>query len=121
MATTNIDKQSFGQEGATMLRAADQAVTKVDICAILVVEDTVFDSAGTDWPELSKAVDVNKDGVDEVSVHSADSGTDGAGRANTTASKAAFIATTWPAGITIYGQFTKVKLDSGAVLCYHAA
>ena len=121
MATSNIDKQSFGQAGATMLRGA-QNVTNVDICAILVVEDTVFDSGGTDWPELSKAVDVNKDGVDEVSVHSADTGTDGAGRANTVKSKEAFVnPTTWPAGITIYGQFTKVKLDSGAVLCYHAA
>ena len=120
MATSNIDKQSFGQAGATMLRGADQAVTNVEICAITVIEAAVFDNTGTDWPELSKAVDVNKDGVAEVSVHSADSGTTG-GVANTTASKAAFIATTFPAGVTVYGQFTKVKLDSASVLCYHAA
>ena len=104
-----------------MLRGTNENVTNVDISAILVVEDTVFDSGGTDWPELSKAVDVNKDGVDEVSVHSEDTGTDGAGRANTVKSKAAFIEATWPAGITIYGQFSKVKIASGAVLCYHAA
>jgi len=114
MATSNIDKQSFGQAGATMLRGA-QNVTNVDICAILVVEDSVFVTGGTDWPELSKAVDTNNDGTLDDSVHSADSG------AATVESKAAFIATTFPAGVTIYGQFSKVQIASGAVLCYHAA
>ena len=116
MATSNIDKQSFGQAGATMLKGVDQAVTNVDICAILIVNDAVFDSAGTDWPELSKAVDTTGDGALDDSVHSADTG------AATVKSKEAFVTPTiWPAGITIYGQFSKVKLDSGAVLCYHAA
>ena len=114
MATNNIEKQSFGEAGATMLRGA-QNVTNVDICAILVVEDSVFVTGGTDWPEIAKAVDTTGDGALDDSVHSADSG------AATVQSKAMFIATTFPAGVTIYGQFSKVQIASGAVLCYHSA
>ena len=91
MATTNIDKQSFGQAGATYLSGISLTITK-EICAITFISDTVFSAEGTDtiWPDL----------------------TDTGGN---------FDSDVFPAGVTIYGQFTKVSLTSGAALCYHAA
>ena len=47
MATNNIEKQSFGQEGATFKSSGSASG---EFCAITMVEDTVF-SALT-WPEL---------------------------------------------------------------------
>ena len=102
MATSNIDKQSFGQAGATMLTGTDSA-TK-EICAILILEDTVFDGEGanaTTWAELT---DVS--GTNTKMLLRSDSAADGI---------------TVTKGLTIYGQFSKVTLRSGTVLCYHAA
>lgn len=48
MATNNIEKQSFGQEGATF-ESGTTAISG-EFCAISMVEDTVF-SAFT-WAEL---------------------------------------------------------------------
>lgn len=93
MATNNIDKQSFGEAGATFL-SGTEGVTK-DICAITVIADAVFNghaTTGTLWAEL----------------------------ADSTASAFKGIASI-PAGVTIYGQFQQVKLTSGTVICYHSA
>jgi len=93
MATNNIDKQSFGQAGATYLSGSGSELTITkDICAITFISDTVFSAEGTDtiWPEL----------------------TDNGGL---------FDSDVFPAGVTIYGQFSKVTLTSGSALCYHAA
>ena len=91
MATNNIDKQSFGQAGATYLSGISLTITK-DICAILITSDAVFSTTGTGtiWPEL----------------------TDTGGN---------FDSDVFPAGVTVYGQFSKVTLTSGSALCYHAA
>ena len=48
MATNNIEKQSFGQEGAT-LEIGQSSVTG-EFCAISMLEDTTFTSLT--WPEL---------------------------------------------------------------------
>jgi len=88
----NIEKQSFGEAGATM-RSGTESIEK-DICAILIIEAAVLDASGTTWAELT------------------DTGVSG---------KELKGGVTLPAGITIYGQFSKVTLDSGTVLCYHAA
>lgn len=87
----NIEKQSFGQAGATYLSGISLTITK-DICAILITSDAVFSATGTDtiWPEL----------------------TDTGGN---------FDSDVFPAGVTVYGQFSKVTLTSGSALCYHAA
>ena len=92
MATNNIEKQSFGQAGATM-RSGTESIEK-DICAILVIEDAVLDASGTTWDELTDT---------------------GVG------AKALKGGVTLPAGITIYWQFSKVPLDSGTVLCCHSS
>ena len=49
MATTNIDKQSFGQAGATFETGTGVDHTG-DFCAILIVEDATFSTLT--WPEL---------------------------------------------------------------------
>ena len=56
----NIEKQSFGEAGATMLTGTD-SVTK-DICAILIIEATVFDGEGataSTWAELTNVSGTN--------------------------------------------------------------
>ena len=49
MATNNIEKQSFGQAGATYV--SNTAATSGDYCAILAIEDATFTSLT--WPELT--------------------------------------------------------------------
>tara|TARA_B100000131_G_scaffold108404_1_gene105274 strand:+ start:8317 stop:8634 length:318 start_codon:yes stop_codon:yes gene_type:complete len=105
MATTNIDKQSFGQAGATALSGTETVAarwaalhsgeTVPDICAIVALEDSVLHATNTVWPELTDSATKNLIG-DTSPI-------------------------TIPKGVTIYGQFTAVGLDSGSVLCYHAA
>tara|TARA_R100000995_G_scaffold76651_1_gene46370 strand:+ start:20 stop:346 length:327 start_codon:yes stop_codon:yes gene_type:complete len=108
MATNNIEKQSFGQAGATLL-SGTEGVAK-EICAITIIEDTIFDGHDDDtdgfadadhskWPEF----------------------TDSSVAAKQLFRTTAADGVTVPAGITIYGQFSSVKLRSGTVLCYHAA
>ena len=101
MATSNVEKQFFGQAGATMLTGTDSVTA--DICAILIIEDAIFDGEGanaTTWPELT---DTDTEAKMLLRSDAADNGI------------------TVPNGITIVGQFSKVTLRSGTVLCYHAA
>ena len=100
MATSNIDKQSFGQAGAKMLSGTESVTA--DICAILVIEDAIFDGEGanaTTWAELDDSTVATKMLLRNTAA-------DGV---------------TVPNGITIVGQFSKVTLRSGTVLCYYAA
>tara|TARA_R110002051_G_scaffold260787_1_gene320571 strand:+ start:151 stop:438 length:288 start_codon:yes stop_codon:yes gene_type:complete len=95
MATNNIEKQSFGQAGATLLTEAD--TVNREICAILFLEDSVLHATNTVWPELDESYATRKL------------------LGNTPST------VTIPNGVTIVGQFSRVGLDSGAALCYHAA
>tara|TARA_R100001510_G_scaffold28586_1_gene25254 strand:+ start:5153 stop:5467 length:315 start_codon:yes stop_codon:yes gene_type:complete len=104
MATSNIDKQSFGEAGATMLTGTE-GVAK-DICAILVIEDAIFDGHGSDTSDKSIWDELTDSATNGKKLLRSDSAADGV---------------TVPAGITIYGQFRSVKLRSGTVLCYHGA
>ena len=51
--TNNIDKQSFGQDGAVFVSDshADQLSATGDFCAFQVIADTVLSSIT--WPELT--------------------------------------------------------------------
>jgi hypothetical protein len=93
MATSNIEKQSFGQAGATLLTGTEY--TAREVCAILFLEDSVLSSAYTSWPEFDEGTARNLIG-------------------NTST-------VTIPNGVTIVGQFSSVGLDSGAALCYYPA
>jgi|TARA_R110002051_G_C8371240_1_gene443563 hypothetical protein len=108
MATSNIDKQSFGQAGATLL-SGTEGVAK-EICAILIIEDTIFDGHDDDT-----------DGFADADHSKWFEFTDSAVAAKQLFRTTAADGVTVPAGITIYGQFNAVKLRSGTVLCYHAA
>jgi len=104
MATSNIDKQSFGQAGATFLNGTDTVAARwaalhsgepvPEICAILVIEDAVLHATNTVWAEFT---DGTKNLIGDTN------------------------SITIPNGVTIVGQFSAVGLDSGSVLCYHAA
>ena len=99
MATSNIDKQSFGQAGALLLTSNSHTFAR-EFCAITFLEDTTFDADGLVWAELNK----NAAGTGAES--------------NITAIGTGI---TFPAGLTIYGQFTSIALNSGKVLAYLAA
>jgi|TARA_A100001037_G_scaffold282506_1_gene287145 hypothetical protein len=92
MATSNIDKQSFGQAGAKFLSGTDSLVG--DFCAFTVIEDAVLHATNTIWPEFTDGTKNLKGNTNSVTI---------------------------PAGITIYGQFSKLGLDSGSILAYYAA
>lgn len=100
MGTNNIEKQSFGQAGATCLSGTETVAARhgsdpaPEICAILALEDSVLHATNTAWPELTDSATKNLIGSTPITI---------------------------PAGVTIFGQFTKVGLASGTVLCYHAA
>ena len=105
MATTNIDKQSFGQAGAIFVNQSGVAHTG-EFCAITVIADAQFHTLI--WPELT---DNGQDGGvvhdDRMLAEDTDTGdTD---------------PQTVPAGVTIYGQITKFQLFSGAVIAYKSA
>ena len=114
MATSNIDKQSFGQAGAVYESGTDTITG--EFCAITIFADAKFDVL--DWRELvDSGINVNTelddgDGVDPYKGHHADRRL-----AHTTSGTADVI----PNGLTIYGQISRFKLHSGAVLAYYAA
>ena len=109
MATSNIDKQSFGQAGATMLTGTEGANRAGGYCAILILEAAVFDGNANDS-------DAAADGDCTIWRGLVDSST--AAKQFKRTSDAAGLEL--PVGVTIYGQFEAVKLRSGTVLCYHA-
>ena len=91
----NIEKQSFGQAGATF--EAGTGVDHVgDYCALLIIADATFTTLT--WPELN-----TKDG------------------AAVTPTADVITGVVIPAGVTIYGQITAFTISAGAVLAYHAA
>ena len=114
MATNNIEKQSFGQAGATYESGTDTIVG--EFCALTIIADAKFDTL--DWRELiDSGINVNTelndgDGSEPDQGHHAD---------RRLAHSTSGTVDTVPAGITIYGQITKFKLHEGAVLAYHAA
>ena len=104
MATNNIEKQSFGQAGATFIKTTGPVTGQ--FCAITMLADTKFSTLT--WSELNKSR--------------------GAGFIPTTAGAAmtggdAIAATdVFPAGVTIYGEFSVIEIVAdGIVLAYHAA
>tara|TARA_R110000824_G_C14739263_1_gene627256 strand:+ start:137 stop:421 length:285 start_codon:yes stop_codon:yes gene_type:complete len=92
MATNNIDKQSFGQNGI-LFRNTD-VVANGDFCALQLVADTKFE-----------AITYNE--CDTSTGNALHHGTEGS-------------AYEFPTGTIIYGQITSFKLHAGAVIAYKA-
>ena len=86
-----VNQQLFGKAGSKFLNGTDEIAVRV--CAITVIEDAVL-HADTVWNNFTDGSKHLKGETDSVTI---------------------------PAGITIYGEFDFVKLDSGSVLCYYAA
>ena len=105
MATSNIDKQSFGQAGAIFENTAGVAHTG-EFCAITIIAEAQFHTLL--WAELT---DNSEDGgvVHDDRRLAEDT--------NTSATDPQTV----PAGVTIYGQITKFQLFGGAVIAYKSA
>ena len=97
MATSNVEKQSFGEEGAAYVD--DTGPITGQFCAITSLDDATYFTLLT-WPELGK----HRDGT-AITNHEIITGS----------------GNTIPKGVTIYGQITGVELGAGRVLAYNAA
>jgi len=98
---------NFGQMGSVFITGV-AAVTsngvagmeKAVFCAITFLEDTVFDTAGLISSEPTK---FPNSAVAQTGISGNTAVTDGE---------------TFPKGVTIYGRWTTVMLDSGKVIAY---
>ena len=97
MATSNIDKQSFGQAGAVYLN--DTGDVTGDFCAVTSLDAATYFTTLT-WAELGKSQSGSA-----IANHEAITGA----------------ANTIPKGVTIYGQITAVTLGAGRVIIYNQA
>jgi len=109
----NTIEYGFGQMGSILITGTTNAVTCRDVAnstfqtqnavfvAIQFLEDTEFDSAGL----------TSEDDTIFVNDSTASTGIDANGGAVTGSE-------VFPKGITIYGRWTSIKLDSGKVIAY---
>tara|TARA_R100001163_G_scaffold9627_2_gene9286 strand:- start:1045 stop:1398 length:354 start_codon:yes stop_codon:yes gene_type:complete len=109
----NTIEYGFGQMGSILITGTANAVTCRDVAnstfktqnavfvAIQFLEDTVFDSAGL----------TSEDDTIFVNDSTASTGIDANGGAVTGSE-------VFPKGLTIYGRWTSILLDSGKVIAY---
>lgn len=109
----NTIEYGFGQMGSILITGTTNAVTCRDVAgstfksqnavfvAIQFLEDTAFDSAGL----------TSEDDTIFVNDSTASTGIDANGGAVTGSE-------VFPKGVTIYGRWTSIKLDSGKVIAY---
>ena len=123
IAATTAQQATLGIFGSTLLHGDGQ---KIDlktsgkgqkyVCAITMLDDTTFESlTNLDETNLSNACISTIDGEDETdSVWQ--SATNSAGNFSTIVTTSH----TFPKGITIYGKWNVVELNSGSAVCYLA-
>ena len=108
----NTIEYGFGQMGSILITGDTNAVTSNDVdgvlkdgsavfVAIQFLEDTVFDNAG-----LTSA-----DNTIYINSSTGSTGIDANGGVETDG-------VTFPKGLTIYGRWTSILLDSGKVIAY---
>ena len=109
----NTIEYGFGQMGSILITGITNAVTCRDVAdstfktqnavfvAIQFLEDTVFDNAGL----------TSEDNNIYINDTTASTGIDANGGAVTDS-------VTFPKGLTIYGRWTSILLDSGKVIAY---
>ena len=123
IAATTAQQATLGIFGSTLLHGDGQ---KIDlktsgkgqkyVCAITMLDDTTFESlTNLDETNLSNACISTIDGEDET-----DSVWQSA--TNNTSNFSTIVTTshTFPKGITIYGKWNVVELNSGSAICYLA-
>jgi aspartate oxidase len=98
---------SFGQMGSVLITGTSAVTSngvagmeKAVFCAITFLEDTEFDTAGLIAED--KTMYVNSDTA-QTGISAASDDTD---------------SETFPEGVTIYGRWTSITLDSGKVIAY---
>ena len=119
MANSTEVNYGFGQMGSILITGTTNAVTIIGgldsdgtpasnvnrttpvFVAITFLEDTVFDNAGL----------TSEDNTMFINDTVASTGIDADGGAVTDS-------VTFPKGITVYGRWTKIKLDSGKCIAY---
>jgi|TARA_R110000744_G_scaffold332704_5_gene438122 hypothetical protein len=99
---------SFGQMGSALITGTNavtsngiNGMNKAVFCAITFLEDTVFNTAGLIAD--NKAIFMNSD-----------TGSTGISATDTSSTDSII----FPEGMTIYGRWTSVTLDSGKVIAY---
>ena len=123
IAATTAQQATLGIFGSTLLHGDGQ---KIDlktsgkgqkyVCAITMLDDTTFESlTNLDETNLSNACISTIDGEDETDSvwQSATNNTSNFSTIVTTSHK-------FPKGITIYGKWNVVELNSGSAVCYLA-
>jgi hypothetical protein len=108
---------AFGQMGSVLITGVSEVVSvgsdvsKRDnptsmledavFCAITFLEDTVFNSDGLVATDPKKFISSGPGGQTNISYNTSTTGGE-----------------VFPKGVTIYGRFTKIKLNSGKVIAY---
>ena len=108
----NTIEYGFGQMGSILITSYTNAVTSNDVdgvlkdgsavfVAIQFLEDTVFDTVGL----------VSEDDTIYINSSAGSTGIDADGGSSTDS-------VTFPKGLTIYGRWTSIQLDSGKAIAY---
>ena len=113
---TKADEAAFGQYGSSYLNGDGDLIdltssTKVFICAITMCEDTTFqklENLGGDIRSISTVTAEND--------HDHSTGGFGASANSTDVANTH----TFKTGVTIYGKWDHVELNSGGCICYYA-
>jgi hypothetical protein len=113
---TKADEAAFGQYGSSYLNGDGDLInlessTKVFICAITMCEDTTFqklENLGGDIRSISTVTAEND--------HDHATGGFGASANSTDVTTSH----TFKTGVTIYGKWDHVELNSGGCICYYA-
>jgi len=120
-STTKIRSQetsyAFGQLGSVYTTASSTAITpptgKVFV-AITMLEDTVFDASGG---LIADTTNTASEGLEyigtDVAAHDAGTATGLTGTAGLVVDSVTF-----PKGVTIYGRWTEIDVDSGKIVAY---
>jgi hypothetical protein len=119
----------FGQFGSTYLTGKDAkllltaATAKYYVCAISCTEDTTFDAlevldGGVDLG-MGDTYFVSTDGPHPIDTAWNATGADTTAESNEDSDQITS-AHVFPKGITLYGMWDNVELNSGAVVCYVA-
>ena len=120
---------NFGQFGSTYLRGSgskldlDGATAKYYICAITVTEAVTFTTLGTLDLGSGPGKDLGMGNTNFVSDDDTQTLDDDWGAETALSDNDGVVVTTsheFPAGITLYGMWDNVVVNSGAVICYVA-
>ena len=112
--TDTLYKQQFGQQGSifTDVDGAIKPPTNKVFIAIQMVDNSTFDATGglvSDTSNDAFGCAGTNTSIHDASTQSVSKGTGG---------DAVDASNTFPAGLTIFGRWTEIDLDAGAIIAY---